>query len=452
MTGRKYFGTDGVRGKANYGLMTAEVVLKLGMSVGTFFKRGDHRHLVIIGKDTRLSGYLLEPALTAGLIATGMEVLLVGPMPTPAIAMLTKSLRADLGIMISASHNPYCDNGIKIFGPDGLKLNDETELEIEAIMDNYPKDIGFADSHYLGRARRLDDAPGRYVEYVKNSFPKGKKLDKFKLVVDSANGAAYHIARKIFWELGAEVIAIGDHPDGFNINENCGSQSPQAAIDAVKRHNADLGIVLDGDADRILVIDNKGNVVDGDQILAIIAIHLKRTGRLNKDTVVATHMSNLGLETYLESQGIKLIRTDIGDRYVATEMNKSGSSLGGEQSGHIIISEYTTTGDGIIAALAVLDYLIDNCEEGEMNSLLQLFTPIPQITKNISIDQAKRDILTNKLVTDKIKEMELKLAPEGRVLVRKSGTEPIIRIMVEHADKSLVDFVISSIEEKIKSL
>lgn len=446
MTGRKYFGTDGVRGRANSGVMTAEMALKLGMSVGTLFKRGEHRHLVIIGKDTRLSGYLLEPALTAGLIATGMEVLLVGPMPTPAIAMLTKSLRADLGIMISASHNPYFDNGIKIFGPDGFKLSDKTEIEIESIMDSYPEAMEFADSHYLGRARRLDDAPGRYVEYVKNSFPKGKKLSGFKIVVDSANGAAYHIASKIFWELGAEVIAIGNQPDGFNINEKCGSQYPEAAIKAVLQHKADLGIVLDGDADRVVIIDNEGGVVDGDQILAIIATHLQAQGRLHYNTVVATHMSNLALERYLNGKGIELIRTDIGDRYVASKMTEGGFSLGGEQSGHIIISDYSSTGDGVIAALTVLDYLIDNIDKGDISQILRCFTPMPQILHNIKYDHSRGDLLAKDLFKEKISEVEARLAGCGRVLVRKSGTEPIIRIMVEHDDFDVIQEVIKDIQ------
>lgn len=450
VTKRKYFGTDGVRGRANQGVMTSEIALKLGASVGTLFKRGDHRHLVIIGKDTRLSGYMIEPALTSGLIAAGMEVLLVGPMPTPAIAMLTKSLRADLGIMISASHNPYYDNGIKIFGPDGYKLEDETELKIEAIMDQYPTSVEFADSHYLGKARRLDDAPGRYIEFVKNTFPKGKRLDRFKLVVDSANGAAYHIAKKIFWELGAEVISIGDQPDGFNINYECGSQHPKAAVDAVLRHGADLGIVLDGDADRLLIIDNKGQIVDGDQIMAVIATHMLKQNRLNKNTVVCTHMSNLGLERYLASLGLSLIRTDVGDRYVAKAMSEGGYNFGGEQSGHLILSDYCSTGDGIIAALVVLDYLIDNSGlDCSLAELLRLFEPVPQILHNIKYQGNVDQILSKDSLLKKISQVESRLGDQGRLLIRRSGTEPIVRIMIEYHDLKAIKEMIKALEEEI---
>lgn len=452
MSGKKFFGTDGIRGMANYGVMTAETALKLGMAVGTLFKRGKHRHLVVIGKDTRLSGYLLEPALTSGLISVGMDVMLVGPMPTPAIAMLTKSLRADIGIMLSASHNPYHDNGIKIFGPEGLKLSDQTELVIEDLMEKYPESIDFADSINLGRAKRLDDAPGRYVEYVKNSFPKGKTLSGFKIVVDSANGAAYHIAGKIFWELGAEVINIGKEPNGFNINEGCGSQSPQAAINAVLEYQADLGIVLDGDADRLLLIDNKGKVVDGDQILAAIATHMQQHNLLIDDTVVSTHMSNLGLENYLNEKGIKLIRTNIGDRYVADVMHKSGYNLGGEQSGHIILSDYSTTGDGIVAALSILDYIIDNKNGKSVADLFHLFEPVPQVTHSVKYDPKICDILERKNIVAKIQEAEVLLSNKGRLLVRKSGTEPIIRIMVESSDKNLISDIVSNLELEIKGV
>ena len=452
MSDKKFFGTDGIRGMANYGVMTAETALRLGMAVGTLFKRGNHRHLVVIGKDTRLSGYLLEPALTSGLISVGMDVMLVGPMPTPAIAMLTKSLRADLGIMLSASHNPYYDNGIKIFGPDGLKLNDQTELIIEDLMEKYPESMDFADSANLGRAKRLEDAPGRYVEYVKNSFPKGKILDGFRIVVDAANGAAYHIAGKIFWELGAEIINIGNDPDGFNINESCGSQSPQAAINAVLEHKADLGIVLDGDADRLLLIDNKGAVVDGDQILAAIATHMQNHGLLIEDTVVSTHMSNLGLENYLRKKGIKLIRTNVGDRYVADVMNKSGYNLGGEQSGHIILSDYSTTGDGIVAALDILDYIVDNINGKSVSDLFHLFELVPQVTHSVKYNPKILDILERQNILTKIHEAEAMLINKGRILVRKSGTEPIIRIMVESSDKSLIGSIIAALEVEINEI
>ncbi len=448
MVSKTFFGTDGIRGTANKGIMTAEIALKLGMAAGTLFKRGEHRHLVIIGKDTRLSGYLLEPAITSGLVSVGMDVLLVGPMPTPAIAMLTKSLRADIGVMISASHNPYYDNGIKIFGPDGFKLNDQTEFAIEELMLNYPTSIDFADSHYLGRVKRLDDAPGRYVEYVKNSFPKGKKLSDFKIVVDSANGAAYHIVEKIFWELGAEVISIGSNPDGFNINTNCGSQHPQAAINAVLEHKADIGIVLDGDADRLVIIDEKGSVVDGDQILAAIATHMHKRNLLIGNTVVSTYMSNLGLEDYLKSKDIALIRTNIGDRYVADVMHKMGCNLGGEQSGHIILSDYSATGDGIIAALAVLDYIID-CGSGQVSHIIRCFEPVPQILRNVKYNPKISNILEQQNIIDKIHEYETQLKDQGRILVRKSGTEPIIRIMVECANKKLIQEIVVSMELEI---
>jgi phosphoglucosamine mutase len=451
MVGKKFFGTDGIRGTANKGLMTAETALKLGMAVGTLFKRGDHRHLVIIGKDTRLSGYLLEPALTSGLISVGMDVLLVGPMPTPAIAMLTKSLRADIGIMLSASHNPYYDNGIKIFGPEGLKLSDKTELVIEDLMSNYPKSVDFAKPRDLGRARRLDDAPGRYVEYVKNSFPKGKKLSDFKLVVDSSNGSAYHIAGKIFWELGAEVINIGDKPDGFNINENCGSQHPQAAINAVLEHKADLGIVLDGDADRLVIIDNKGKVINGDQILAVIATHMHKHNLLINDTVVSTHMANIGLENYLRSKGIDLVRTDVGDRYVAEVMHNSGYNLGGEQSGHIILSDYSTTGDGIIAALSCLDCVIENQAQKSVAEFFNCFIPVPQVIHNIKYDSQIANILEQDRLIAKINEAKTKLK-DGRLIVRKSGTEPIIRIMVESTEPDLINIIISELESEIKQV
>ncbi len=452
MIGKKFFGTDGIRGLANYGVMTAETALKLGMAVGTLFKRGNHRHLVVIGKDTRLSGYLLEPALTSGLISVGMDVMLVGPMPTPAIAMLTKSLRADVGIMLSASHNPYHDNGIKIFGPDGLKLSDQTELIIEGLMEKYPESMDFADSVNLGRAKRLDDAPGRYVEYVKNSFPKGKTLDGFRIVVDAANGASYHIAGKIFWELGAEVINIGKDPDGFNINEGCGSQSPQAAINAVLEHNADLGIVLDGDADRLLLVDNKGKIVDGDQILAAIATHMQNHGLLIEDTVVSTYMSNLGLENYLSKKGIKLIRTNVGDRYVADVMYKAGYNLGGEQSGHIILSDYSTTGDGIVAALTILDYIVDNKNGKSVSDLFHLFESVPQVTHSVKYNPKILDILERQNILAKIHEAEIMLINKGRILVRKSGTEPIIRIMVESSDKSLIGSIIVGLESEINEI
>ncbi len=441
MEQRKYFGTDGIRGTANQDVMTADTALKLGMAAGTLFTRGDHRHRVIIGKDTRLSGYLFENAITSGFLSAGMDVFLVGPMPTPSIAMLVKSMRADLGVMISASHNPYYDNGLKLFGPDGHKLSDKTEREIERIMAN-PSAIKLAKPENIGRATRIDDAPGRYIEFIKSSFPKGRSLDGFKIVVDCANGAAYHLGGKIFWELGAEVIEIGVKPNGANINLNCGSNHLELLAKTVIENKACLGIALDGDADRIQMIDEYGKIIDGDRILALIACHLKKHNQLNSNTIIATTMSNLAFEHYLNNQGIEVIRTQVGDRYVAAKMAELNLSLGGEQSGHIIVGEYSTTGDGLVAALQMLSLIQEQNQPA--SKVADIFTPLPQILRNIPIHDAA--ILDNLNVQRAIQAAEDILAGSGRLLVRKSGTENLIRIMGEGLNLNLVNKALDAIE------
>lgn len=443
---KKYFGTDGIRGTANKFPMTAEIALKVGMAVGAKFTDGDHRHRVVIGKDTRLSGYVIEPALTAGLAAVGMDVFLVGPVPTPAVSMLTRSIRADIGIMISASHNPYHDNGIKIFTRDGRKLSDELEKEIEALIDGDVTRF-LAKPENLGRVKRLDDASNRYIEFVKNSFPKDKSLTGLKIVVDCANGAAYNIAPKIFWELGAEVVAIGIEPNGFNINEKCGSTHPEALRLKVLEEKADIGIALDGDADRLLIVDEKGRAIDGDQLIALIAEKLHDSGNLKSDTVVITQMSNLALENYLNYIGVSTIRAQVGDRYVLEEMRKNGCNFGGEQSGHIVISDYSTTGDGLVAALQVLAIL---CETKKpVSELLQLFEPFPQILKNVKFDSSKGDPMQDKSLQDFIEEKSQELGNEGRILVRKSGTESLIRVMAEGKDQKQIEKIVNEIIAKI---
>ena len=443
---KKYFGTDGIRGTANKFPMTAEIALKVGMAVGAKFTKGAHRHRVVIGKDTRLSGYVIEPALTAGLAAVGMDVFLVGPVPTPAVSMLTRSIRADIGIMISASHNPYHDNGIKIFTHDGRKLSDELEKEIEALIDGDTTPF-LAKSENLGRVKRLDDASNRYIEFVKNSFPKDKSLTDLKIVVDCANGAAYNIAPKIFWELGADVIAIGTEPNGFNINEKCGSTHPEALCKKVLEEKADIGIALDGDADRLLVVDEKGNAIDGDQLIALIAEKLHDSGNLKRDTVVITQMSNLALENYLNYIGVSTIRAQVGDRYVLEEMRKNGCNFGGEQSGHIVLSDHSTTGDGLVAALQVLAIL---CETKKPASeVLKLFTPFPQLLKNVKFDTSKGDPMQNKSLQNFIEEKSQELGNEGRILVRKSGTENLIRVMAEGKDKKQIEKIVEEIIAKI---
>ena len=444
--GRKFFGTDGVRGTANKGVMTADTALKLGIAAGTLFTRGSHRHRVIIGKDTRLSGYLFETAITSGFLAAGMDVFLVGPMPTPAIAMLVKSMRADLGVMISASHNPYYDNGLKLFGPDGYKLSDQTEREIEQIMEDSSA-IKLAEPNNVGRATRIDDAGGRYIEFVKNSFPRGRTLDGFKIVVDCANGAAYHLGGKIFWELGAEVIEIGVKPNGVNINLDCGSNHLEKLSATVINHKAHLGIALDGDADRILMVDELGQTVDGDRILALIACHLKRQNKLKSNAIVATLMSNLAFERYLKSQGIEVVRSSVGDRYVAEKMAELNLSLGGEQSGHIIVDGYSTTGDGLIAALQMLALIQD--ENKPLSEIANIFTPLPQTLRNICPSNLL--IIENPEFQAAIKLAELKLSGKGRLLVRKSGTENLIRIMGEGENIDLVNEALDIVEAALES-
>lgn len=440
----KLFGTDGIRGKANTYPMTADIALKVGMAAGQQFLRGEHLHRVVIAKDTRLSGYLLEPALTAGFIAVGIDVVLVGPMPTPAVAMLVKSLRADLGVMISASHNPYYDNGIKLFGPDGYKLSDDMESRIEKLIaENHFEACVSPDK--LGRAKRLDDATGRYIEHAKSTFPKHLNLDGLKIVVDCANGAAYQVAPKILRELGAEVVSIGINPDGFNINENCGSTSPQKLCETVVHEKADIGIALDGDADRLIVCDENGKIADGDQLMAIIATNLHKNGELRGGGVVATHMSNMGLEIYLKKLGLSLERTNVGDRYVVEHMRANGFNLGGEQSGHIILSDHTTTGDGIIAALQILAYLRES--NGKFSKNSTLFTPMPQLLRNVKYSGISP--LKNYDVQQAIKKAGEKLGSKGRLFIRESGTEPLVRIMAEGEDSKEITSLVDSLCQEV---
>jgi len=437
---RRLFGTDGIRGAANIEPMTAETALKVGMAAAAHFTRGDHRHRVVIGKDTRLSGYMIEPALTSGFVSMGMDVILVGPMPTPAVAMLTRSLRADLGVMISASHNPYSDNGIKLFGPDGYKLSDAVEVEIEERIDG-DMSASLALPAKLGRAKRLDDAQGRYTEFVKQTFPKGLTLDGLKIVVDCANGAAYRVAPEVLWELGAEVVPIGIDPDGFNINKGCGSTYPETLCEAVVSHGADIGIALDGDADRVLIVDELGSLIDGDQLMALIATRWASEGRLKANGIVATVMSNLGLERYLEGEGLKLERTQVGDRYVVEHMLEHGYNIGGEQSGHIVLGEYGSTGDGLVAALQVLAVVVQSGEQASV--CCRPFEPLPQLLKNVRYENGHP--LEEASVKRSIEEGEQKLAGKGRLLIRKSGTEPLIRVMAEGEDESLIIDVVSDI-------
>ena len=437
---RKYFGTDGIRGTANTEPMTAETALKVGMAAGRIFTRGAHRHTVVIGKDTRLSGYMLEPALAAGFIAMGMDVIFAGPMPTPAVAMLTRSLRADLGVMISASHNPFHDNGIKLFGPDGYKLSDETEEQIESLIDA-EKSSALAESDKLGRAKRLDDAEGRYIEFVKNTFPRGLRLDGLKIVVDCANGAAYKVAPTALWELGADVITYGVDPDGFNINKYCGSTDTRTMCRMVREHGADIGIALDGDADRVLVADETGTLIDGDQLMATVAESWHRDGRLTGGGVVATVMSNLGLEHYVQGLGLELVRTQVGDRYVVEHMRANGFNVGGEQSGHIVLSEYTTTGDGLIAGLEVLSAMVQSGRP--LSEVGRRFDPLPQILENVRFTGAPP--LEDASVIKAVQAGEARLGNTGRILMRKSGTEPLIRVMAEGEDADLVQGVVTDI-------
>jgi phosphoglucosamine mutase len=441
---KRLFGTDGIRGKANTDPMTAGIALRLGQAAGLLFTRGAHRHRVVIGKDTRLSGYMIEPALTAGFIGAGMDVTLVGPLPTPAVAMLTRSLRADLGVMISASHNGYEDNGIKLFGPDGNKLSDEMEIAIEALMDTAFGDR-LAESHSLGRAARLDDAAGRYIEAAKASFPRGWRLDGLRIVVDCANGAAYKVAPTVLWELGATVIPVGVAPDGFNINKDCGSTVPEFLCAKVIEHGAQLGIALDGDADRLIIADENGEVVDGDQILALIAQSWHQTGRLRGGGVVATVMSNLGLERHLAALGLQLHRTRVGDRYVAEHMRAVGMNVGGEQSGHLILSDFATTGDGLLAALQVLAVVVQQSRPA--SEVLQVFRRLPQRLKNVRFNGESP--LREQRVQAAIRQAELRLSGTGRVLIRESGTEPLVRVMAEGEDSFVVAEIVDQLCEMI---
>ncbi len=436
----KYFGTDGIRGTANEWPMTADVALAVGKATGSQFLRGEHRHRVVIGKDTRLSGYMIESALTAGFIAVGMDVTLVGPMPTPAVAMLTRSLRADLGVVISASHNPYQDNGIKLFGPDGYKLSDEVEEQIEARL-GAGGEGGMAPSGGLGRANRLDDVEGRYIEFAKNTFPKERTLDGVKVVVDCANGAAYSVAPTVLWELGATVIPLGVSPDGTNINDGCGSTSPEAMCSQVVTHGADIGMALDGDADRVVLADERGELLDGDQLMALVATHWQAAKRLASDTIVATVMSNLGLERYLSERGLKLERMPVGDRYVVEHMREHRHNVGGEQSGHIILSDFNTTGDGLIAALQALAVFVETGKP--VSEAGRLFVPFPQVLRNVSVNGDRP--MEDEKVRQAVDDGRARLGSSGRIVVRKSGTEPVLRVMAEGEDGRLVDEIVEEI-------
>jgi len=446
MSKRAYFGTDGIRGEANRHPMTPEIALRVGMAAGKMFMSSDERrHLVVIGKDTRLSGYMIETALVAGFASVGMDVRQFGPLPTPGVAMMTRSLRADLGVMISASHNTFSDNGIKLFGPDGYKLSDEKELAIEALMDE-PLSQGLAGPTALGRVMRIDDCQARYIEIAKATFPRRLSLSGMRIVIDCANGAAYKVAPEALHELGAEVIRIGVAPNGFNINEECGSTHPAAMQKVVREYRADIGIALDGDADRLVICDEKGQVVDGDQIMALIAGEWARRGALQGGGVVATVMSNLGLERYLTARDLKLERTQVGDRYVMARMREGGFNLGGEQSGHLILSDFSTTGDGLLAALQVLAVLKES--DAPMSALARQFEPVPQKLENVRFGSGKP--LESEQVKGAIADAELKLNGSGRVLVRASGTEPLIRIMAEGDDESLVSQVVREIAGAVK--
>ena len=445
MIKRKYFGTDGVRGLANAFPMTPDIALKLGAAAGRHFRKDQKQHRVVIGKDTRRSSYMFENALTAGFTSTGMDVYLLGPVPTPAVGVLTRSMRADVGVMISASHNSYLDNGIKFFGPEGFKLSDKVELEIEKLLDD---EIEYAASENIGMAKRIDDALGRYMEFAKSAFPRKKLLNGLKVVVDCANGAAYKAAPIVLWELGAEVISIGVNPDGYNINKDCGSTHPQNAAKAVLEHNADVGICLDGDADRLILIDNKGNIADGDQLMGLIASQWSSKGNLANNTLVATVMSNMGLERYLNSLDIKLLRTNVGDRYVVEAMRKFGYNLGGEQSGHIVMTDYATTGDGLMAALQFLNALVESkCTSSE---LIKVFEPMPQLLRNVRLNNSES--LDNLKVKESIKAGEDAFGDIGRILIRKSGTEPLLRVMGECEDPKLLKAVIGNIVETVDAI
>ncbi len=437
---RKYFGTDGVRGTANGGVMTADMVLKIGMAAGNLYKRGNHRHRVVIGKDTRLSGYMIEQALTAGLLAAGMDVFLFGPVPTPAVAMLTRSMRADLGVMISASHNPFQDNGIKIFGPDGYKLSDDQEQQIERQLDA-PQNMELAAPAQIGRAKRIEDAQARYIEFAKRTFPKDLNLDGLRVVIDTAHGAAYKVAATALWELGAETIQIGHEPNGFNINEKCGSTAPEAMCEKVRELRANIGIALDGDADRVIIADERGRVIDGDQLMALIASSWSKRGELRGGGLVSTVMSNLGLERFLGDQKLTLVRTKVGDRYVVEHMRAHGYNVGGEQSGHIILSDFSTTGDGLLAAFQVLAEVVRS--EKPVSEVCNLFTPVPQILKNVKFKSGKP--LEDGSVKSAVADAEAQLGNSGRLVIRPSGTEPLIRVMAEGDDERLVRRIVEEL-------
>ncbi|MFN4126277.1 phosphoglucosamine mutase [Pannonibacter indicus] len=437
---RKYFGTDGIRGKANTHPMTAEVALKVAMAAGLMFRNGHHRSRVVIGKDTRLSGYMLENAMVAGFTSVGLEVFLLGPMPTPAVAMLTRSLRADLGVMISASHNPFADNGIKFFGPDGFKLSDEIELEIERLMDSdlTPR---LASVDQLGRAKRIDGVHDRYIEFAKRTLPRDMSLEGLRIVADCANGAAYKVAPAVLWELGAEVISIGVNPDGYNINKDCGSTSTDALARKVHEVRADIGIALDGDADRVIIVDERGQVVDGDQLMATVAESWHAAGKLTGPGIVATVMSNLGLERFLGTRGLELARTKVGDRYVVEHMRAHGFNVGGEQSGHLVLSDFATTGDGLIAALQILACVRE--QDRPVSEVCAKFVPVPQVLKNVRYKSGKP--LESDMVKSAIDAGRERLGSSGRLVIRPSGTEPLIRVMAEGDDASLVNDVVDEI-------
>jgi phosphoglucosamine mutase len=440
--GRKFFGTDGIRGRTNVAPMTADTAMRVGQAAGAFFLRGDHRHRVVIGKDTRLSGYMMESAMVAGFTSVGMDVILVGPMPTPAVAMLTKELRADLGVMISASHNPFADNGIKLFGPDGYKLSDAAEMEIERLMEGGATLI---DAPKIGRAKRIEDARGRYIHFAKSTFPDHLRLDGLKVVVDCANGAAYHVAPEALWELGAEVVALGTKPNGTNINDGCGSTSPDVLRETVVASGANLGLALDGDADRLIVVDEHGDLVDGDQLMALIALSQQKRGTLRGDGIVATVMSNLGLERKLGEAGLYLHRTAVGDRYVLEAMRQMDRNVGGEQSGHIILSDHATTGDGLVAGLQVLAALVESGKPA--SEVLHVFEPVPQLLKNVRFSGGQP--LEADSVKAAIAGAESELGERGRLVIRKSGTEPLIRVMAEGDDPAMVERLVDRICEAV---
>ena len=444
---RKYFGTDGIRGRTNTAILTPEVAMKAGMAAGRIFTRGEHRHRVVIGKDTRLSGYMIESALVSGFTAVGMDVFQFGPLPTPAVAILTRSLRADIGVMITASHNLYEDTGIKFFGPDGQKLSDDVEMEIERLMAG-GLEQGLAPSAKIGRAKRVDDSQARYIEFAKRTFPRNLRLDGMRIVIDCAHGAAYKVAPEVLWELGADIVAMGVTPDGTNINLDCGSTAPQAMCARVRETRADLGIALDGDADRVVMADEKGEIIDGDQILALIAKSWSKSGKLKGAGVVGTVMTNAGLDHYLASLDLKLARARVGDRYVLEEMKKGGFNVGGEQSGHIILSDVSTTGDGLVAGLQMLAVL---AQEGKPASeAAHLYNPLPQILENVRFK--KGSPLDDARVKSCIEDANAKLGATGRILVRKSGTEPLIRVMAEGEDEKLVRAVVRQIASVIEEV